>query len=105
MIDFGLACKLSDDGVVNSFKVGSPLNRAPELTCPNQSAKIDYTAKVDVYALGLLYLEMLTGEPPFWAWKHSADKTKRLVNDAELYKQQEAQILKIPKVTQLSFFG
>lgn len=39
VIDFGFACKLSDDGVVNSLKVGSPLNRAPEITRPSQNAK------------------------------------------------------------------
>ena len=34
VIDFGFACKLSDDGVINSLKVGSPLTRAPEVTRP-----------------------------------------------------------------------
>jgi serine/threonine protein kinase len=37
VIDFGFACKLSDDGIVNSLKLGSPFNRAPEITCPSES--------------------------------------------------------------------
>jgi calcium-dependent protein kinase len=67
VIDFGLACKLSDDGFTHSYQVGSPLNKAPEVLNLKKGEQVKYTNKVDVWAVGVLFFEMIYGYPPFWA--------------------------------------
>ena len=63
--DFGLAKKVEgDSGMTRSGAiVGTPSYMAPE----QAAAKKGLTTAVDVYALGAILYEMLTGQPPFRA--------------------------------------
>lgn len=64
--DFGFAIKTADALKSNKYNVGSPLYMAPESLKKNE-----YTLKTDIWALGVIFFEMLTGETP---WKAKNEK-------------------------------
>jgi tRNA A-37 threonylcarbamoyl transferase component Bud32 len=77
--DFGLAKKLDAQGDTHSGAVlGTPSYMAPE-QAEARSATVD--RRTDVYGLGAILYELLTGRPPFRA--DSAVQTLRQVVDAE----------------------
>ena len=63
LLDFGIARSIKDgdrvtcDGAI----IGTPTYMAPEQCIPEGTP----TTATDLYALGILYFEMLAGEPPF----------------------------------------
>src|SRR5262249_3122602 len=61
--DFGLARKVEGDGgqTRSGAIIGTPSYMAPEQAC----AEKGLTTAVDVYALGAILYECLTGRPPF----------------------------------------
>jgi len=61
--DFGLACALSPASVVE----GEIVWGAPHYFAPEQAAGEDVSLASDVYSIGVLIYEMLTGRPPFEA--------------------------------------
>lgn len=61
--DFGLACALSPASVVE----GEIVWGAPHYFAPEQAAGQDVSLASDVYSIGVLIYEMLTGRPPFEA--------------------------------------
>lgn len=63
ILDFGVA-RLRDDDRLTGFgvSVGTPLYMAPE-----QLSAADVDGRADLYALGIVMFEMLTGKPPFQA--------------------------------------
>jgi WD40 repeat protein/tRNA A-37 threonylcarbamoyl transferase component Bud32 len=63
--DFGLAKKVGDDSGMTQTGaiVGTPSYMAPE----QAAAKKDLSVAVDVYSLGAILYELLTGQPPFRA--------------------------------------
>jgi serine/threonine protein kinase len=67
VIDFGLACKVAEDGIARSYQLGSRFNRAPELLSLKEDEIMEFSSKADVWAVGVLFFEMLTGYPPFRA--------------------------------------
>ncbi len=78
--DFGLARRLdiSDDLTVTGTRLGTPSYMAPEQASGQTSA---VGPRVDIYALGAILYEMLTGRPPFRA--ETAIETERQVISVE----------------------
>src|SRR5436190_1497277 len=64
LTDFGLARLIEQESTItNSFEVlGTPSYMPPEQAAGQLK---DLTAAADVYALGAVFYQMLTGEPPF----------------------------------------
>ena len=61
--DLGFARQVN--GMVNSY-CGTPLNMAPEIL-----EKKDYNQSADIWSLGIIAFELITGDPPFLADKKS----------------------------------
>jgi WD40 repeat protein/tRNA A-37 threonylcarbamoyl transferase component Bud32 len=75
--DFGLARKLDEVGHTQSGQIlGTPSYMAPE----QAEGKKDVGPAADVYALGALLYELLTGRPPFKA-ANSLDTVLQVVGD------------------------
>jgi len=77
--DFGLAKRLDDDRrqTIEGLPIGSPSYMSPE----QAAGQADVGPATDVYALGAILYESLTGRPPFEASTLLA--TLELVRDAE----------------------
>lgn len=58
--DFGLSHNYSSGGVQERVLIGTPAYMAPETLLSN-----DYSYKCDVWALGNIFVEMMTGKAPF----------------------------------------
>jgi TolB-like protein/Tfp pilus assembly protein PilF/predicted Ser/Thr protein kinase len=80
LTDFGLARLIEQESTVtNSFDVlGTPSYMAPEQAAGRAK---ELTAAADIYALGAVFYQMLTGEPPFAGG--TTYETIRLVLEAE----------------------
>lgn len=64
--DFGFAMKQADSKKYSSYNVGSPVYMPPEALSDNK-----YSFKSDIWALGVIYYEMLTGRTP---WRAKTEK-------------------------------
>ena len=66
LTDFGLAKIMESDSslTISNTILGTPAYMAPEQALGNTR---DLTTAADVYSLGAVFYEMLTGKPPFWA--------------------------------------
>ena len=60
--DFGFAMRQCDCKKYSSYNVGSPIYMPPEALNENK-----YSFKSDIWALGVIYFEMLTGKTPWRA--------------------------------------
>ena len=80
LTDFGLARLIEQESTItNSFDVlGTPSYMAPEQAAGRTK---ELTAAVDVYALGAVFYQMLTGQPPFAGG--TTYETIRLVMETE----------------------
>src|SRR6266850_51422 len=80
LTDFGLARLIEQESTItNSFDVlGTPSYMAPEQAASNAR---EVTAAADVYALGAVFYQMLTGQPPFAGG--TTYETIRLVMETE----------------------
>lgn len=70
--DFGFAMKQADCKKYSSYNVGSPVYMPPEALNENK-----YSFKSDIWALGVIYFEMLTGKTP-WRAKTEKELAKQL---------------------------
>ena len=77
--DFGLARRLdlSEDLTMSGAKLGTPSYMAPEQAAGTTGA---VGPPVDIYALGAILYEMLTGRPPFRA-ETSAETERQVINE------------------------
>ena len=64
--DFGFAMRQADCKKYSSYNVGSPVYMPPEALNENK-----YSFKSDIWALGVIYYEMLTGKTP---WRAKTEK-------------------------------
>ncbi|CAN93268.1 Protein kinase [Sorangium cellulosum So ce56] len=80
ILDFGIARDATATGGLTEpgVPLGTPAYMAPEQVRGEQ----DIDARADVYALGCILFECLTGQPPFWAEHAFAVLVKVLFEDA-----------------------
>ncbi|MDE0502903.1 MAG: serine/threonine-protein kinase, partial [Candidatus Poribacteria bacterium] len=77
LTDFGVACILEATNDIAATVTGTRKYMAPE----QYDGEYDY--RVDLYSLGLVLFEMVTGRFPFWGRTHDEIKMKKLGAEVE----------------------
>ena len=83
LLDFGIAKILSEDGSLTQFTQTSNRLLTPEYASPEQVRGEEVTTASDVYGLGVVMYQLLTGRLPYNFVTRSAEEIFRLVCDAE----------------------
>jgi serine/threonine protein kinase len=81
LIDFGIAMK--EDARRITFVEMSPTLGTPDYISPEQVKGQRGDQRSDIYSLGVMFYEMLTGEPPFSGPNPLAVMNERLLHDPE----------------------
>jgi serine/threonine-protein kinase len=97
LLDFGVAMALSDVPSDEKKQKGYAIFGTPEYMAPEQVAGEPVDARCDVYALGCVLYEMVTGAPPF-SGKSSVEVLGKQVREAVMPPRQRAPERKIPEV-------
>lgn len=81
LLDFGIAKLLSADDEM--FTQTAPGLRAmtPEYASPEQVRGLPITTSTDIYSLGVLLYELLTGQKPYRLTTHTQEELSRAVTD------------------------
>jgi serine/threonine-protein kinase len=79
LIDFGIAMK--EDARRLTYAGPSPLLGTPDYISPEQVKGQRGDQRSDIYALGAMFYEMLTGQPPFSGPNPLAVMNERVLND------------------------
>jgi len=85
LIDFGIAMK--EDARRLTFAGNSPLLGTPDYIAPEQVKGQRGDQRSDIYALGAIFYEMLTGQPPYVGPNPLAVMNERLQHDPEPARQ------------------
>lgn len=64
VLDFGISADLAETGRSQDLTAGGTVIGTAQYMSPEQAAGISDVATVDIWAMGVLLLEMLTGRPP-----------------------------------------
>ncbi len=96
LLDFGVAMALSDVPTDEKRQKGFAIFGTPEYMAPEQVAGEPVDARCDIYALGCVLYEMLTGEPPF-AGKSSVEVLGKQVREAVVPPRERAPSRNIPE--------
>jgi serine/threonine-protein kinase len=81
LIDFGIAMK--EDARRLTYAGSSPLLGTPDYIAPEQVKGQRGDQRSDIYALGAMFYEMLTGQPPYTGPNPLAVMNERLLHDPE----------------------
>lgn len=65
--DFGSAAKLIDGKTSSTVPIGTPDYVCRDVLMNNDSGEAIYDSSVDLWTLGVMIYEMITGEPPFYS--------------------------------------
>jgi serine/threonine-protein kinase len=90
LIDFGIAMK--EDARRITFVELSPTLGTPDYISPEQVKGQRGDQRSDIYSLGIMLYEMLTGEPPFTGSNPLAVMNERLLHDPEPARKRRAEI-------------
>jgi serine/threonine protein kinase len=96
LLDFGVAMALSDVPADDKKQKGFAIFGTPEYMAPEQVAGEPVDARCDIYALGCVLYEMLTGEAPF-VGKSSVEVLGKQVREAVVPPCERAPGRKIPE--------
>ncbi len=90
LIDFGIAMK--EDARRLTFVDMSATLGTPDYISPEQVKGQRGDQRSDIYSLGIMFYEMLTGEPPFTGPNPLAVMNERLLNDPEPARKRRPEI-------------
>ncbi len=82
LLDFGIAKLLDDDA--SGTLAGWSRPYTPEYATPEQLTGEPITTACDVYQLGLLLHELLTGRLPYQVVRHDVAETRRIICETEI---------------------
>eukprot|EP00927_Polykrikos_kofoidii_P077098 TRINITY_DN74084_c0_g1_i1.p1 TRINITY_DN74084_c0_g1~~TRINITY_DN74084_c0_g1_i1.p1 ORF type:complete len:335 (-),score=52.71 TRINITY_DN74084_c0_g1_i1:132-1136(-) len=91
LIDFGFAAMVgSENAATLNDVIGTPAYMAPEMLERLGGPRLAYGAKVDVWAIGVLIFQLLTGKLPFGKLEdHRENKTRRVYKEVLRYADSE----------------
>jgi len=90
LIDFGIAMK--EDARRLTFAGPNPLLGTPDYISPEQVKGQRGDQRSDIYSLGVMLYEMLTGQPPFSGPNPLAVMNERVLNDPQSARKLRAEI-------------
>jgi len=90
LIDFGIAMR--EDARRITFVEMSPALGTPDYISPEQVKGQRGDQRSDIYSLGVMFYEMLTGEPPFTGANPLAVMNERLLHDPEPVRRRRPEV-------------